>query len=176
MIEGMVTSNLRLKGPRTDAMARYGRWIGAPEVEPARLVSDDEYIDLALKDGDWRGLAVYIYQAGDWTVFEEVSGGLGDRASSEWLSLADGRELIYAGYNDAIGYGELICISGGHVIRHFLDDDQDPGARIDVGRLPHEDRGPLEDWTDVASWVERNEDEFFPGSEQGWLWIHAVGG
>src|SRR4026208_630994 len=115
----MVTSYLRLKRPRVDAMARYGRWIGAPEVEPARLGRDAAYIAPALADGDWRGLAVYIYEAGDWTVFEEVSGGLGDRASSEWLSLADGRELIYAGYNDAIGYGELICISGGHVIRHF---------------------------------------------------------
>jgi hypothetical protein len=170
----MVTSYLRIKRPRGDAMARYGRWIGAPEVEPARLVTDEEYIDLALHDGNWRGIAVYIYEAGEWTVFEEVSGGLGDRSASEWLSLSDGGDLIYAGYNDAIGYGELVCVSSGNLVRHFLDDDQDPEARIDVGRLPHEDRGPLADWTDVAAWVDRNEDEFFPGSEQGWLWIHAV--
>src|SRR5262245_53355584 len=136
----MVTSCLRLKRARSDAMARYGRWIGAAEVEPARLVNDDEYIDLALHEGNWRGLAVYIYEAGDWTVFEEVSGGLGGRSVSEWLSLADGGDLIYAGYNDAIGYGELVCIGSGNVIRHFIDDDQDPDARIDVGRLPHEDR------------------------------------
>ena len=125
----MVTSYLRLKRPRAEAMARYGQWIGVPEVEPARLVTDDEYIDLALHDGDWRGLAVYIYEAGEWTVFEEVSGGLGDKSASEWLSLADGGDLIYAGYNDAIGYGELICIAGGNVVRHFLDDDQDLGHR-----------------------------------------------
>ena len=50
----------------------------------------------------------------------------------------------------------------------------DPDARIDVGRMPHEDRDPLADWTDVAAWVDRNEDEFSPGAETGWLWIHAV--
>lgn len=170
----MVTSYLRLKRARADAMARFGRWIAVPEVEPARLVREEESLDLSLQDGEWRGLSVYIYEVADWTVFEEVSGGLGDRPAAEWLTLADGGDLIYAGYNDSIGYGELVCIAAGKLIRHFLDDEADPDARIDVGKLPHEDRGPLDDWTAVAEWVERNEDEFFPGSEEGWLWIHAV--
>ncbi|HKP30462.1 MAG TPA: hypothetical protein VJU15_13705 [Gemmatimonadales bacterium] len=170
----MVTSYLRLKGTRTDAMARYGRWLGAPEIEPARLVHDHESVDASLHNDEWRGLAVYIYEAGNWTVFEEISGGLGDRSAESWLALADGGDLIYAGYNDASGYAELVCIAGGKLIRHFLDDQEDPAAGIDIGKLPHEDRNPLEDWTAVAEWVERNEDEFFPGSEQGWLWIHEV--
>jgi hypothetical protein len=172
----MVTSYLRVKRPLAEAMARYGRWIGSPEIEPARLVSDEESLDASLHDDEWRGLSVYIYEAGDWTVFEEVSGGLGDRPVESWIGLADGGDLIYAGYNDAIGYGELVCIAGGTIMRHYLDDQEDPGAKIDIGKLPHEDRNPLEDWTSVAEWVDRNEDEFFPGSEQGWLWIHAVSG
>jgi hypothetical protein len=49
------------------------------EIVPPRLVRDREAIDLALADGDWIGLAVYVYPSGPWTVFEELSGGLAAR-------------------------------------------------------------------------------------------------
>jgi hypothetical protein len=170
----MNPSYLRIHLPLDEAMARYGRWIGTPEIEPARLVGDRETIDLALEDGDWRGLAVYIYTSGAWTVFEELSGGLEARSAEEWLKLADGGDLVYAGYNDAIGYGELVLVTGGQLVRQFLQDEQDPSADTDVGRLPHEDKEPIADWVDAAAWVERNEDELFPGAERGWLWIHRA--
>ena len=170
----MNPSYLRIHLPLDEAMARYGRWIGTPEVEPPRLVGDREAIGLALEGEDWRGLAVYIYPAGTWTVFEEVSGGLAARSMKEWLKLADGGDLLYVGYNDAIGYGELVCVTGGQLVRQFLQDEQDPSEDTNVGKLPSEDKEPIADWTDVAAWVESNEDDLFPGAKQGWLWIHRI--
>jgi hypothetical protein len=75
----MNPSYLRIWRPLEDAMERYGRWIGLAEIVPPRLVRDREAIDLALADGDWIGLAVYVYPSGPWTVFEELSGGLAAR-------------------------------------------------------------------------------------------------
>ena len=172
----MVISCVRIHLPLEEAMERYGRWIGSPEIEPAKLVAERDAIDLAVEGDDWRGLAVYIYAAGAGTVFEELSGGLELRSEQQWLELADGGDLVFAAYNDAIGYGELLCITSGELVRHFLQDDQDASASIDVGRLPEEDEeeDPLKDWTDVALWVETREDVLFPGAEQGWLWIHRA--
>ena len=64
-------------------------------------------------------------------MFEELSGGLETRSAEEWLKLADGGDLVYAGYNDAIGYGELVCVTGGKLVRQFLQYEQDPSADTD---------------------------------------------
>lgn len=53
----MVFSYLRIRCPVEEAMARYGRWIGAPELAPPRLVRERDKIDLALEDKNcwgWR--------------------------------------------------------------------------------------------------------------------------
>jgi hypothetical protein len=167
----MNPSYLRLRRPREDAMRRYGAWIGTPELGPPREVAEREAIDLALDGDDWKGLAVYVFVSGGWTVFEELSGGLGARPAEEWVRLADGGDLVYAGYNDAIGYGELVQVDGGRLVRHFLQDEDDPAADVNVGRLRDEDDEPLARWTDVARRVDE-EDESFTGRERGWLWIH----
>ena len=170
----MNPSYLRVRRPLQDAMERYGRWIGTPEIEPPRLVRDREAIDLALADDEWRGLAVYIYASGPWTVFEELSGGLGARTAEQWLQLADGGDLVYAGYNDAIGYGELVYVEGGKLVRRFLEDEQEPGEDTNEGRLPRKDDEPLASWIDVARWVDQDMDELVTGADQGWLWIHRA--
>jgi len=170
----MNPSYLRVRRPLEEAMARYGRWIGVPELVPPRLVANREAIDLALADDEWIGLAVYVYAAGPWTVFEELSGGLAVREPDDWLRLADGGDLVFAGYNDAIGYGEIVYVKGGQLLRRFLDDEQEPSANVDVGRLPEEARKPLANWIDVAGWVDQDQDEL-GASEQGWLWIHRAG-
>jgi hypothetical protein len=167
-------SYLRLRCSLEEAMARYGRWIGTPELEPPRLTQEREAIDLALEDDDWRGLAVYVYASGPWTVFEELSGGLAARTAEQWLQLADGGDLVYAGYNDAIGYGEFVYVQSGSLVRHFLQDEQDPSADTDMGRLPQEGDEPFLEWVDVAAWVDRDTEELVTGAEQGWLWIHRA--
>ena len=83
----MNPSYLMLRRSVADAMARYGAWVGVPELAPPLQVAEDEAIDLALEDEQWKGLAVYIFVSGPWTVIEELSGGLADRPVEEWVRL-----------------------------------------------------------------------------------------
>ena len=73
----MNPSYLLVRRPLNDAIARYGAWIDLPELAPPQEVAEDDAFDLALEDDQWKGLAVYIFASGPWTVFEEISGGLG---------------------------------------------------------------------------------------------------
>ena len=162
---------LMLRRPLAEALSRYGAWIGTPELGPPREVAEDEALELALEGDQWKGLAVYVFSSGPWTVFDELSGGLGGRSADEWLRLADGGDLVYAAYNDAIAYGELVQVERGRLVRHVLRDEEDPGATIDIGRLPEESRQPMTDWTDIARWVDEKDAEL-TGRERGLLWIH----
>ena len=152
-------------------MARYGRWIGAPEIEPPRLVPERDMIDLALEDDQWKGLAVFVYASGPWTVFEELSGGLGVRPAASWLELAQGGDLVYAGYNDTIPYAQVIVVEQGKLVRQFLQDEQDSSEDVDIGQLPEEAKQRFETWMDAMVWVEEDEDTL-DRPDQGWLWIH----
>lgn len=168
-----VLSYVRLRCPVEEAMARYGRWIGAPEVAPRRLVRERSAIDLALDDGEWLGLAVFIYESPPWTVIEELSGGLSERPAASWLELAEGGDLVYAGFNDAVPYAQLIVVEGGRLVREFLQDEQDSSQDVNVGRLQEEAGKRLETWIDGARWVEEDEEKL-SRPEEGWLWIHQV--
>jgi hypothetical protein len=169
----MNPSYLRVRRPLEDAIARYGAWIDAPELVPPQEVAEDDAIDLALQDEQWKGLAVYVFASGPWTVFEELSGGLGARPAEDWVRLADGGDLVYAGYNDAIGYGEFVRVDRGQLVRQFLQDEQDPSGDVNVGRLPEEAGDPLAHWADVAKWLDEAEEDF-TGRERGLLWIHRT--
>ena len=168
-----VLSYVRLPLPVEEAMARYGRWVGVPEVAPRRLVRERDAIDLALTDGEWMGLAVFVYASGPGTVIEELSGGLAVRPVESWLELAAGGDLVYAGYNDAIPYAQLIVIERGRLVRQFLQDEQDSSQDVNEGRLPQESRERMETWIDGAQWVEEDELEL-SRPEEGWLWIHQA--
>jgi hypothetical protein len=168
-----VHSYVRLRCPLEDAMARYGRWIGAPEVSPPRLVRERDAIDLAVSDGEWLGLAVLIFASGLWTVFEELSSGLESRPGESWLELAQGGDLVYAGYNDSVPYAQLIVVERGRLVRQYLQDEQDASADVDVGQLPEEARHRFQNWIDVMGWVEDDETKL-DRPEQGWLWIHRA--
>lgn len=169
----MNPSYLRVRWTVEEAMARYGRWLGLPEVAAPHPVGDREAIDLALVDGDWRGLAVYVFRSDPWTVFDDLSGGLAARPAEEWLRLAEGGDLVYAGYNDAIGYGELVRVDGGRLVRHFLQDEQDPAADVNVGALPEEAEARFASWIDLAGWVDEDEEQLTDRA-QGWFWIHRA--
>ena len=168
-----VSSYARLRCSLEEAMARYGRWIGAPEVAPPRLVRERDAIDLALADGEWLGLAVFIYASGPWTVVEELSGGLAIRPVESWLEFAQGGDLVYAGYNDTVPYAQLILVEHGRLVRQYLQDEQDSSADVDVGQLPEEAKHRFKTWIDVMGWVEEDEDNL-ARPQQGWLWIHRA--
>jgi hypothetical protein len=168
-----VLSYVRLRCTLADGLNRYGRWIGAPEVAPRELVRERDAIDLALADEEWRGLAVFVYASGPWTVIEELSGGLAERPAESWLELAGGGDLVYAGYNDAIPYAQLVVVEGGRLVREFLQDEQDPSQNVNGGRLPEEAGKRMETWIDAMGWVEEDELKL-TRPEQGWLWIHRA--
>jgi hypothetical protein len=167
----MVFSYVRVRRPLEDAMARYGRWVAEPELEAPRVVRERDAIDLSLENGNWRGMAVYIYASDGWTVFEDMTGALASRTVADWLKLADGGDLVFAGYNDAIPYAEVLVIENGQLIRRYLQDEQDPSEDADVGRLPEEADEPFADWIAAMGWVEEDQDRL-DRKDQGWLWIH----
>jgi len=168
-----VASYVRMRCALEEAMARYGRWIGAPELGPPRLVRDRDVYDLAFADGNWLGLAVFIYASGPWTVFEEHSGGLTLRSAESWLELAQGGDLVFAGYNDTIAYAQLVVVGRGRLVREFLQDEQDSSHDVNMGRLPEEAGQRFENWINVMGWVEEDNDKL-AHLEQGWLWIHRA--
>ena len=168
-----VLSYVRMRCGEEDAMARYGRWIGVPEVKPRQLVPERNAVDLALADGEWIGLAVLIYASGPWTVIEEISGGLSERPVESWLELAEGGDLVYAGFNDAVPYAQLVVIEHGRLVREFLQDEQDPSQDTNVGQLEEEAVKRFETWSDGARWVEEDEEKL-TRPEKGWLWIHEA--
>ena len=169
----MVSSYVRIHCPLEDALARYGRWIGQPQLAPPRLVAERDKIDLALANGDWLGLAVFVYACDQWTVFEELSGGLAVRSAENWLELAQGDDLVYAGYNDTAPYAQLVMVEQGRLIRQYLQDEQDSSEDVDIGRLPEEAEKSFGDWIEVMEWVEADEEKLVR-PQQGWLWIHRA--
>jgi hypothetical protein len=154
-------------------MTRFSRWLGCPELAAPVRVKSGDAVRLACDEvGQWKGAAVFVYEVDGWTVFEDQSGELGDILPGRWQALAEKDALVFAGYSDAIRYGELLVIENGVVLRAFMDDENDPGARRDEGMLPQENSDPIRTWIQVASLVD--EDPIFrqaPG--QGLLWIHA---
>ena len=156
-----------------DAMARFAKWLGyLPELAPPREVSLADSVDLACDDDDqWLGAALYIYENDGWTVFEDLSGHRGSIPADSWLSFAESDDFVFAGYNDAIEYGELIVIENGTVVREFLFDADDPDANVNRGVLAGNLIEPLKTWIEVAHFVDDDDLAF---SEKGLLWIHKV--
>src|SRR4030095_1597783 len=132
----MNPSYFRIRLPKDDAMTRFASWFGLPELEPPKVVSLSDSVDLECdENGHWRGAALYVYENGGWTVFEDLSGHCGSIPADSWLSFAESDDFVFAGYNDAIGYGELIVIENGTVVREFLYDAIAPKSMSIVENL-----------------------------------------
>jgi hypothetical protein len=103
----MCPSYFRIRLQKSEAMARFAAWLDMPEIEPPKEVALSDAVDLACDDqGNWQGAALYLYENGDWTIFEDLSGHYGARPANSWLSFARSDAFVFAGYNDSIGYGE----------------------------------------------------------------------
>lgn len=167
----MVFSYLRLRAPVEEAMRRFGAWLGKPQLAAPRMVPERESIDAALgADDDWLGYVVWIYPMNEWTIFEEVSGGVASRPGEAWVSLAAGGDLVYVAANDAIGYTEIVVVEKGRLVRQYLQDEQDPSADMDIGSIPGDPQEPFEDWIGAMSWAETDESRLSKPVE-GLLWI-----
>jgi hypothetical protein len=77
------------------------------------------------------------------------------------------------GVRGALRYAGIVVVENGRLARQFLEDEQDPSANVDVGRLPEEAEEPFEAWIGVMGWVEEDEEKL-ARTEQGWLWIHRA--
>ena len=150
----MVSGYVRLPLPMSIALQRFDEWIGLPALQPPKHVRARDSVDEACEDGDWRGVAVFVHEANGWTVFDDYTGYLGALPASRWVSLAGDVELVFAAYNDAIPYGQLIVVRHGRVVREFLHDLQDPSHDVNHGRLELERATLIDDWVDAASFVD----------------------
>ena len=123
----------------------------------SKEVTSAKSVEAALGPSGWLGVATFVYESNGWTVIEDLSGGLGDIPAEKWLGFAGQDDLIVAGYNDAIPYGELVVISGGKLVRSFLQDKSDSNADRNIGKLPDEDKDPIKTWVDVAGRVDEDQ-------------------
>ncbi len=166
----MCPSYARIRLPITQALARFAEWLGLRALGPPTKLKWNEVVDAACKDGTWRSVvAVFIYESGDWTVFADQTGYLASFSADQWRSFAGPDELVFAGYNDTVPYGQLILVRDGRVVREFLDDQQDPRQNINRGKLDFEDESAIKDWITAASFVDG--DEIVSDPDTGLLWM-----
>ena len=167
----MCPSYLRIRLPLATALSRFGAWIGLPELAPPRQVDASRTIDDACNPGgNWRGIALFVHESDGWTVFDDLTGYLASVPASRWAELAAGDELIFAGYNDSVPYGQLLVVQNGSVVREFLEDLQDPRQNVNRGRLDFEHDSPIDGWAAAASFVDQD-GLSDAGSEDGLLWL-----
>ena len=152
-----VDSYARIPAPLPRALERFAAWIALPELEPPRRCRSRDAFDVACIGNQWRGVAVFAHEANGWTVFDDYTGYLGTLPAERWIGLAGDDELVFAGYNDAIPYGQLIVVREGRVVREFLHDLQDPSHDVNHGRLELERATLIDDWVDAAWFVDSDE-------------------
>ena len=166
----MCPSFARIRLPMDVALSRFSQWIGLPELEPPKKVRSSKSVDEACTNGVWRSVvAVYVYESKGWTVFDDLTGHLASFSAEQWRALAGNDELVFAGYNDTVPYGQLIVVQAGSVVREFLDDEQDPEQNVNRGRLPFEKTTPINDWIGATWFVD--EDEVAQLPDEGLLWM-----
>lgn len=168
----MNPSYFRMRTPLSDAMARFAAWFGAPELLAPTEVALSDVVPLSCdENAQWRGVALYVYSNDCWTTFEDVTGKLGSTPAATWLTFAKEDEFVFAGYNDAIGYGELTYLRDAAVIREYLYVEEDPDGNVDFGFLHDKPIEPLNTWVEVARFVD---DDGLAFSETGLLWIFGT--
>ena len=120
----MNPSYCRIRVPQAVALERFAAWQQLPQVGPLLPADSVQAVRLACDErGMWRGNAVLVSEVGAWTLFSDLSGVLGGVPAERWRAFAGSDELVFAGYNDANGYGEFVLVRGGRVVREFLDAD-----------------------------------------------------
>ncbi len=155
-------------------MSRLSAWVNSPELEPPRDIALSEAVSLACDEaGNWRGSALYVYHKDNWTIFEDLSGHFGSRPAATWQSFAQNESFVFAGYNDAIGYGELIVIEDGTILREFLFDSDNSEVNVNFGKIEGSPIEPIETWIQAARYVD---DDEIVISEHGFLWLHGISG
>ncbi len=149
----MNPSYFRIKDNMENAINRLEIWNRQPIKERIETGYDDAVDNALDKNGQWKGACLYVYENTGWTVFEDLTGTYADIEASKWLEFAGKDGFVYAGYNDAIPYGEIIVISDGIILKDFGEDQTDPNFYHNSGEKYHD----IKDWTDVAAFIDNDE-------------------
>lgn len=166
----MNPSYVRIRVPQDEALRRFAAWKGLARVGPLVPTTSTDAIRLACDDQEqWRGQALFVSVVGGWSVLSDLTGGLAAVTAASWLVLAGQDDLVFAGYNDAIGYGALVSITGGVVLQDILFDRDSPESNVNIDRRLAEHE-PIKDWVGVAGFVD--DDELGYGANDGWLWVY----
>lgn len=124
---------------------QYKEWIEADYLDAVRVSLDE--------NGQWKGSCLYVYEKEGWTVFEDLSGGYSFIEIESWKKFAKDNELVYAAYNDAVLYAELIMIVNGIVTKYFIENFDMPEDNVNEGN----GIADLKSWIDVARFVDHDE-------------------
>ena len=107
---------------------------------------------------------MYVYENEGWTVFEDLMGAFSFIDAEEWKAFAKEDEFVFAAYNDAMLYAELIVITDGVVTKNFMENDDIPEDNINEGNGVAD----IENWTDVAAFMD---DDDLVNSDKGTVYI-----
>ncbi len=154
----------RIKLNMEEAVKRLCSWLASDYKE--RIKTDyGNAVDVSINEnGKWKGSCVYVYENSGWTVFEDLSGGFSFIEAEDWKAFAKKDLFVFAAYNDAMPYAEMIAITDGIVTKKFLECCDVPEENTNEGDgIPG-----IENWINVASFVDADELVF---SEEGTVFV-----
>lgn len=149
----MNSSYFRIKLKMDDAINRLCTW--NEEIYKERIETRySNAVRICIDEkGQWKGQCLYVYERDGWTIFEDLSGFYSFIEIDSWLTFAKENDFLFAGYNDAIIYAELLVIIDGKVAKYFIECDDCPEENVNEGDgIPD-----IENWVDVASFVDEDE-------------------
>ena len=109
-------------------------------------------------------LILGVNSCGEWTVFEELTGAYSFISVEKWHEFAENDELIVAGFNDDVTYGEFIVFRNGRLVKYFSY-DQLSDISFNAGVYDYK----INYWTDVAGFIE---DDKFYFSDKGEVLVY----
>lgn len=149
----MNLSYFRIKDCMENAINRLEVWNGQPFANRTKIDYGDVVDNSVDENDEWKGSCLYVYENDGWTVFEDVTGAYSSIEAERWCSFAKEDKFVFAGYNDAIPYGEMIVISNGKILKDFADDLTDMEFCHNNG----EEYKDIVSWSDVAAFVDDDE-------------------
>ncbi|WP_338749142.1 hypothetical protein [Bacillus sp. FJAT-52991] len=128
--------------PLEEAKKRYYDWMN----------EDSEWN----KSGDCMDKSIHASETeGGWTYFVDFEGEAFFGLSNEsWMKLAKDRSVTYAYYDEDFN-AEVIVIENGTLIREFSLYEDEPDLNVNFGILKYEEDSLIEDWNDVAVFLEK---------------------
>ena len=148
----MNPSYFRIKVDLESAISRLEGWNKKAFFEKKQVEYSNAAKEALDENGQWKGSCLYAYENEGWSVFEDLSGFYTSIPAESWQSLAGDSDLVVAGYNDAMPYGEMIVIQGGEVHKEFWDYPEDNDL-VNLGNGYPE----IESWEDVADFIEEDD-------------------